>query len=189
MTDVRDFILGAIETGNTVEIIYMGGSQPGSLRKIAPLSINGDKLRAKCYAANAVKTFSVSKMVQPKDSNARDYKLGTTTLEQYSTLYELYEAVKDSLIGMGWHLETGKDFLRLYARFKNGNLKKSPSVELVYQEMTWDLVIGTDGIFREENHRPKQRPWTVYSKSSDTRTFTHLTKASEFLMSEADKLK
>jgi predicted DNA-binding transcriptional regulator YafY len=52
----------AIETGEVLKVRYHGGSQPGALREIAPISVNGDKVRARCYSSDAVKTFVIGKV-------------------------------------------------------------------------------------------------------------------------------
>ena len=52
----------SIETGETLRIIYHGGSQPGTVREIVPQSIKGEKLRAFCIGSGASKTFIISKI-------------------------------------------------------------------------------------------------------------------------------
>ena len=59
---VRERLQRAIGTGELIGIVYHGGSQPGAFREIAPLQIDADKVRARCYSSNAVKVFSLSKI-------------------------------------------------------------------------------------------------------------------------------
>ena len=48
-----------INEEESLDIVYRGGSQPGTVRKIAPTSIKDGKVRAFCYASDAMKLFAV----------------------------------------------------------------------------------------------------------------------------------
>lgn len=60
-----EILARAAEVGDVVSIIYHGGSQPGSLRSIRPLSVTSDAVRAHDMAAGIDKTFSLSKIELP----------------------------------------------------------------------------------------------------------------------------
>jgi predicted DNA-binding transcriptional regulator YafY len=62
MGNLEQLLITAIETGEVINIKYHGGSQPGSIRQISPISVNGDDVRARCLATNRVKVFKISKM-------------------------------------------------------------------------------------------------------------------------------
>ena len=51
-----------IGTGEILNIIYHGGSEPDAARQLFPMQIKGDQLRARCLATNRVKTYSLSKI-------------------------------------------------------------------------------------------------------------------------------
>lgn len=48
--NVEHVLVDAIENKQSLTVVYLGGSQPGTLRNISPISINGDKLRARCHS-------------------------------------------------------------------------------------------------------------------------------------------
>jgi len=48
---VLEILNGAIDAKKTTKIIYKGGSQPGTVRKILPLKIEGNKLIADCLSS------------------------------------------------------------------------------------------------------------------------------------------
>lgn len=52
----------AIDDGEELKVIYQGGSQPGSLREIAPISLKNGKVSARCFTSNAVKSFLLEKI-------------------------------------------------------------------------------------------------------------------------------
>jgi predicted DNA-binding transcriptional regulator YafY len=61
--NVEQRLREAIQAGETLKIVYNGGSNPGALREIAPISLSGDKLSAHCYSSNAVKSFAIDRIV------------------------------------------------------------------------------------------------------------------------------
>ncbi|MDA6709672.1 hypothetical protein OSL02_25410, partial [Escherichia coli] len=65
--NVRHILLDAIENKKSLTVIYLGGSQPGTLRDISPISISEDKLRARCHSTNAVKFFNIGKIQLPRE--------------------------------------------------------------------------------------------------------------------------
>ena len=52
----------AMETGELVTIKYHGGSSPGTVREIMPVKIENDRVRARCYTSDAVKSFMFNKI-------------------------------------------------------------------------------------------------------------------------------
>ena len=59
----------------------------------------------------------------------------------------------------GW-VDDGR-CLAAYARFKNGKLRRTPSLSLTWEPTTWDFVVQPDGTIAPENVRPRERPWGV----------------------------
>ena len=45
-----------------MRVVYWGGTQPGESRIIYPLSINSNKVTARCMNSNKIKTFFISKL-------------------------------------------------------------------------------------------------------------------------------
>lgn len=60
--DIETRVRQAIAAGEVLKITYEGGSQPGSVREIAPMTIESGKVRAHCYMSGAVKQFSLAKI-------------------------------------------------------------------------------------------------------------------------------
>ena len=187
----EDRLRQAIESGEVLKVIYHGGSQPGSLREIAPISIKNGKVSARCYTSNAVKSFALEKIVVVEGESrpsAAEWQPGLFKPEQYASISELLENQKDNLVLLGWHIENDKDHLSLHRKFKTGKPLKGSDVSLYFEEYTYDLVAGTDGELHEENMRKRQRPWSVRGKNQDTKTYSHLDKAAEVFMEWAKLL-
>ena len=181
----------AIEAGEVLKVVYNGGSQPGALREIAPISIKNGKVRARCFSSHAVKLFMVEKIkVIEGEENppAAEWSSNAKPTHRYESVIELLEKEKTFITDLGWHIENDKDCLSLHRRFKNGKAMKGSDVSLDYEEFTYDLVVGLDGELHEENMRKRQRPWTVRGKNQDTRTFGSLEKAAEVFMEWAKLL-
>ena len=60
--------------------------------------------------------------------------------------------------------------LSLHDHFKNGKMKKGPTIELTWEKMTGDLVVQEDGSMAMENIKPRQRPYTIRGKGMQTVT-------------------
>ncbi|EOO8726807.1 hypothetical protein I5R18_RS00010 [Escherichia coli] len=84
--NVRHILLDAIENKKSLTVIYLGGSQPGTLRDISPISISEDKLRARCHSTDAVKFFNIGKIQLPSDSSMITVPYGSLDLKVYETM-------------------------------------------------------------------------------------------------------
>ena len=58
----RQRLLQAMGIGEILDVLYFAGTQPGTVRKICPLSLSKDKVRALCLASNTEKLYFISKM-------------------------------------------------------------------------------------------------------------------------------
>ena len=181
----------AIDAAEIVRIIYNGGSQPGTLRDIAPTSINNGKVLAQCYSSNAVKSFIVEKIkvVDGKENpKTTEWSPDAKPTRQYESLSEVLEKERNCLSGLGWHIENDRSRLSLHRRFKNGNPMKGSDVSLDYEEFTYDSVLGPDGELHEENRRKRQRPWSVRGKNKHTNSYGSLDKAAVLFIEWAKSL-
>lgn len=187
----EDRLRQAIESGEVLKIVYHGGSQPGSLREIAPVSIKNGKVSARCFTSNSVKSFALEKIVVVEGesrSSAAEWQPGLVKPEQYVSISELLENQKDHLVLLGWHIANDKDHLSLHRKLKTGKPLKGSDIALYFEEYTYDLVAGADGELHEENMRKRLRPWTVRGKNQDTKTYSHLDKAAEVFIEWAKLL-
>lgn len=179
----------AIETGEVLKVRYHGGSQPGTLRQIAPISVIGNKVKARCYSSGSVKTFIIDKVEIVSLSLAKDsdeWQKGKDKTVEYNSLSDMLENNVNLFEEFGWHIESqlfgDQQFLGLYARFKNGNPKKMPEIELSYEKYAYQMVVDweSDSEYLEVEPKitgEKKRPWTVRAKKQTTKSFGSLDKA------------
>lgn len=189
--DVRQKLNEATETAEVLDIIYHGGSQPGKTRKIAPIEIKGEKVRARCYASNAVKTFIMEKIELISESYAKkgeEWEVGKVDFVNFDSLQQVYEEYIDQLQKLGWHVNVNDSELTLHRVRKNGNPLKGHDVQLYHEEYSFDLVMGLDGEFSEENRQKRTRPFGVRAKNFSTKTFSVLGKAVPIFLEQAEKL-
>ena len=176
-----DTIQHAIETGEILNIIYHGGSQPGTAREIAPIAIKDDKVRARCLTSNAVKAFIIDKIYfisGDSNSDLKDWAPDAQSLQKFESIEDLYHQKSEQLQELGWHIEQTDETLTLHRRFKNGKPLKGWDLEISYNEFTYDLVAGPNGEFLKENIRKRQRPWSVRATGKDTKSYSNIDKAS-----------
>lgn len=170
--ELRERLKQAIHTGEVLSIIYHGGSQPGALRQIAPIEIDDDKVRARCYMSKAIKTFSLNKIefrelanLTPNDAASTWKPITKPPLPLFDTIAEVIAHYREDLEAKGWHVvhEIGEDgeYLNLFGRLKNGNMRKRPSVSLGYETIGYDLIVMPDGGVARTNPHPRIRPWSV----------------------------
>jgi len=79
MSRVAGRIADAVGTGEVVDIVYDGGSQPGTRREIVVLAFDGLHVSARCMATNETRTFRVDRMRLPEEvPGAPLYKRGSS---------------------------------------------------------------------------------------------------------------
>lgn len=181
----------AIEAGEVLKVVYNGGSQPGAMREMAPISIKNGKVRARCFTSNAVKSFVIEKITILQEGNnisAVEWNPDAEQVQRYESINDLSEKEMDALLALGWHVEFDDNRLSLHRRFKNGKPMKGADVSIDYEEFTYDLVVGLDGELHEENRRKRQRPWSVRGKNQDTRSYGSLDKAAGLFLEWAESL-
>jgi hypothetical protein len=185
----------AIEAGEVLKIIYQGGSQPGTLRAIAPINIEGKKVRARCFNSNSFKLFAIDKIIIIEgevQTKAIKWQLNVKQIPHYESIIALIEEKRAFLSGFGWHIESNSNCLSLHRQSKNGKPLKGSDVSIDYEENTDDcgfiLVVGLDSESHEENMIKRQRPWIVRGTNMVTKTFGSLDKAAEVFLERAKLL-
>jgi hypothetical protein len=84
---------------------------------------------------------------------------------------------------------SSEDRIAVYGYFKNGKLRKTPDVQLNYDEFIVELVDDFDGAGLKEERRKSSRPYHVYSRNlRAARSFGNILPAAALLMDEARKL-
>lgn len=195
MSDTIYELTKSMENGTRLEILYMGGSQPGSLREISVLQINKDSIRARCYSSNAVKTFIVDKIKLNNEKTSETQALSWGSIksdyEDIFFLSELYEKTKEKLLTIGWHVELVSEseysHITLHKIRKNGVPLKKYSVGIFYQKYASDMVMNSDYEIVEDNIRERIRPWGVQTKEDgNVGTWTDRIKAFELFVKNAE---
>ncbi|HIB1592654.1 TPA: hypothetical protein ACWV6B_005134 [Salmonella enterica subsp. enterica serovar Muenchen] len=173
---VKEAIQNAIEAKSMIDIIYLGGSKPGSSRSIVPISISNDRVRARCYSSNTVKYFDIKKIELPsaatlvryEDYEEKKYKTTQDIFDDFCNLYPntnltcCYTEVSISISGY----------------IKNGKRKSKRSISINYYERELDASsfrINAD--FEMEHCEPKTRPWSVRGPLGNSIAYSSLHKA------------
>jgi hypothetical protein len=184
-------LIAAINEKRKIEIVYHGGSQPGAVRQITPQGIKDGKVRAFCHTSDAMKLFAVDKISIVDSCEQTDlvaWQPGLQPSRRYTSIVELVEEKRESLVKQGWHIESSENCVALHRVRKNGTPLKGSDVSLDFEEYTHDLIMDEEGEIHEENVRKKQRPWTVRAKNKDTRTYRSLDVASGLFLEWASLL-
>lgn len=185
--NVLSMLKEAVEQAVVLRIKYHGGSQPGAVRDIAPIEIMGDKIRARCYASNAVKTFMVEKIEILEgdgeiDADTELWQRGKDTTK-YHTLDQAYNDISSTLDPLEWHIEKSEASISLHRRFKNGNPRKGSEAQIVYEEYDYgDIFIDEEGNEHHEEPKLRIRPWVIRSKTEQTRTYKDLDNAAKHFL-------
>ena len=187
---VLETLKDSIGTGKLITVIYHGGSQPGTTREILPMQITGNKIRARCYQSNAVKTFIIDKMEICQNPQNTQITFDNTKIgrQTYSSIKDVHNQLKEYLTSIGWHVEIQLSqnlevaSLSLHGYFKNGKIRKTPELQINYNKYTTESVFdGETGDFTE---RLKEMTRPYYVKG---RTFGKIDHAVEVFLEGAQK--
>ncbi|RZF81281.1 hypothetical protein EXT43_12650 [Pseudoalteromonas sp. CO109Y] len=182
--EAERLILDAIEAKQKINVIYHGGSMSGQPRQLGPISIKGNKLRAKCYKSDAFKTFVIDKIqVITSDGELTEKRSPNThsklVIEPEQTLLDVSNAIQPHFDDKLWLVELNEDnkSLYIYPRFKNGKPKKSVDLALFYEEYRTELVLNETTDEFEDIEIKRVKPWLVSCKNKTTTSFGSLNKA------------
>ena len=190
---IEETLHDAIGTGELITIIYHGGSQPGATREILPIKITGNKLRARCYTSNAVKTFVIDRieLCPNQTTTASTWDSEIMDFQQFKNIKDVYEQLKKELSSYGWHVKfTESDSgnfvsLSLHTYFKNGKLRKRPAVSLAYDKYTVETIFDEDTgtVTYTEKRKESKRPYRT-----ESRAFGKIDRAVEVFMDKAKSI-
>ena len=194
----REIFDEAIKNGEILSVVYAGGQQPGTLREIQPLDIDESHLHAICLATRERKTYrldalTVISVAERAATKFPAYDPKFKVQHRFSTIAQIESAVHAKLVAWGWVIameaQEEDQFLCLHAVFKNGKVKKGPSVSLFYSPMTYDLMSDDNGNPVKRNIRKSPRPWTVRSAARPNAVaYGDPDKAVAFFLDAAEKL-
>jgi hypothetical protein len=185
-------LIDAIGTGELLTIIYHGGSQPGATREILPIKVTGNKVRARCYTSNAVKTFVIDKIELCKNQTATPatWDAKNKNKVKFSTISAVYKENKEQLESYGWHVlfsesSDGEEAcLSLHTLFKNEKVRKTPKALLSYSKYAPVTIFDeeTGEIIYTGEKKESTRPY--YTQS---RAFGKLDNAVKLFMENAEE--
>jgi hypothetical protein len=183
-------LLEASENGEVVRIIYHGGSQPGTVRSISIIAISELEVRARDLAVGIDKIFKLEKieLAEVSTSTPEYNPVLPPAVELTGSIREVLSAELEQLQSLGWHIEVADDVISLHRFFMNGKPRKTPDMQLTYNEYTIDAFVDIDGVFKEER-RKSRRPYRVDSRNIRTaKTFTKISGAVTCFLAEAKVL-
>jgi hypothetical protein len=159
----------AAKAGEVITVVYHGGSQPGTKRRLSPIKATSRELRARDIATDEVKTFLVSKIeIVPDNHPAKEYVAGFLAPPKFKDLLEALGSKVKELEAMGWYVNLSESNISVHRYLKNGKPRKG----------------GDAGISKYEEG--SNRPWYVFGPDLATaRTFSHLEKAVELFLEQA----
>lgn len=146
-----DYLWSATDTGKRISVTYHGGSNPGVVRDIIPLSmnknftlqavdLNSNERAVKLFAIENIEVHGLERLIIPDVLNPRKnkHKHKVTSNIKFHSISEVHLALKDTLEGMGWYVATYEKNglcvrLDVCEFFKNGKPRKSPVVTLYYE--------------------------------------------------------
>lgn len=189
--DVQERLKRAIDVGEVLTIRYLGGSQPGALREIAPKHLDDHLVYAYCYSSGADKEFSVGKIQFPEPADVASgprWNKNAIHPPQVGSLSDYAAQQCLTLESLGWHVERTETSLSLHRRRKSGVPLKGSDVELVYEQYTSDGItyIGDERL--QVNPRLRLRPYTLRAKGKTTESFGSVEQAAPTFLLYANEL-
>lgn len=109
MKTIKKTLHDAIGTGELINIIYSAGSEPGTSRMIMPFKFKDDKIMAKCYMSNTVKTYFLEKITLDKS----DKTTYTGNQKRPKTLIKAVKPNMDKLNKFSWEIDSNKVLILL----------------------------------------------------------------------------
>lgn len=186
--DIRRRLYEAARAGEVIRVIYLNGSQPGTVREIAPISITDEDVRANCIATDEDKSYKIEGLRLADDSTAINYNPDGPPAPETQSVEVAVAPHIDRLKEFGWHVDLSTDRISLHLFFKNGKPRKGYVVVMGFSEFTADIFDDGDGKGLQAIERPSKRPYYISSSELPTRTFTRLPGALNLFMTEASRL-
>lgn len=173
---VREVLQNAIEAKERVDIIYLGGSRPGSSRSIAPISISNNRVRARCYSSNIVKYFDIKKIKLPSSAPLVRYE--DYTEKKYKTTQDIFDDFCVLYPNTSLICDYSPTSISILGYVKNGKRKSKRSISITYYERCSDtLSVRINANLEVEYYKPKTRPWSISGPLGNTIAYSDLHKA------------
>ncbi|WP_456309412.1 BRCT domain-containing protein [Serratia proteamaculans] len=144
-----DYLWSAIDKNNVISIIYHGGTNSGSERKIIPRSLNENfvlsavdtndtQRQVKSFSVEKIEIIGLERVYSNDTKNLNNKKSPARCHVDFKSIGEVYSEFKDTLEGMGWyvatHIKDGECIrIDICDYFKNGKPHKTPVVTLYFE--------------------------------------------------------
>lgn len=192
--EAEKIIQQAIDNKEKISVIYHGGSMSGHPRELGPISIKGNKLRAKCYKSDALKTFVIDKIqIITDDGELTEQKTvpvkRALSFSPELTLTDVAAAIRPHFKDQEWltNFNESEQALLIYPRFKNGKPKKLPDFALYYEEYRTEFILNNDTGDLDEVTIKRVKPWIVKCKGKAVTSFGYLNTAIEKFLIACDE--
>ncbi|MEN2980969.1 hypothetical protein P7L78_19040 [Tistrella bauzanensis] len=139
-----------------IQIIYMGGSIPGTTRSIVPISITAHHVRAHCIRSGQNKLFALDMVYIP--SPGENYMAYDLKRKEFENIPDVIIHYAEDILRAGWTFEADAMSITLFGNDYKGNTDRRPKLSIRYE------TGETDGSF-EEQSKPRVKPWVVGSVS------------------------
>ncbi len=121
-------LAAACGTGEIIEVVCLGSTQPGTRRDLQPMEINDHYLRAICLENHELRTFRPDRIVYPDESDSAPKYIQEASGPSFRTVKEFSDFVAHVLACHDWHIESSATRLSVFEGFKNGNPRRNPKV-------------------------------------------------------------
>lgn len=185
--EAEQIIQNAIDNKQKISAIYHGGSMSGKSRVLGPISIKGNKVRAKCYTTNALKTFLIERIQVINNDGSLTANRSSEIIEQVKvdpqqTLPDVLDAISPHFPSNLWYIDfkEAEKAILIYGLFKNGKPKKTPELELCYEEYRTELILNDESGELEEVTIKRTKNWVTRNKQKKSAiSYGTLNKAAE----------
>lgn len=196
MLTIVELLRQAISEGEIIAVVYNGGSHPGQLRPLIPLSLTDEDLSARDPSAHITKTFKLHKISSVRLSSGEILRNENATpieplqIQQapsFATLAEYAEYLSPEFRAAGWNVIESENYLGVGTFLKNGKPRKSASISIQFYDRSIEPVFDWEsGEVSMQPHEltGRERPWRV---DPPGKTFTQLQKAAEVFIKEVRK--
>ena len=165
--DIETHLRAVIAAHETTTIIYHGGSAPGAARAIAPISVSGTKLTARCLETNARKTFDLAKIELA----------GAAPIKPYNEVMAEIAALEARPFGV-WademtalfanapvHINRAENAWSVHDFTRYGKPRVGALASIEYRPTTSTMRWDDDTETQVMDDHPSAQPWCVNSRS------------------------
>ncbi len=195
MENIDTMLQKAIAAGQTIRMIYNGGSRPGETRLLIPISLSATDLVAREPSSRRTKTFKLKKVaaVDLQDGECAinpEVQPVPVEPEMLAPLLETFEEYvahfKGIICEKSFNIIEEENYFGISGRFKNGKPRKTPIASIQYIDRTIEYVYDPDVddfVEQKKELTCRERPWRVDSAQfEEGKSFSKLQKAADLFL-------